>query len=78
VGEGGVCSVQLVTEGRGVHLHFGVQSNQDVQLEVCCSRTRRRLQDRVTGEGVEGSVEAACLASMSASSLPGMAVYPGI
>jgi hypothetical protein len=56
---------------------LGFLSNQDVQSEVCCSRTQRRIQERVTGEGVEGSVEAAYLASALASSLPGMAVCPG-
>jgi hypothetical protein len=56
---------------------LGFWSNQDVQSEVYCSRTRRRIQERVTGDGVEGSVEAACLASASASSLPGMSVCPG-
>jgi hypothetical protein len=46
-------------------------------VEVHCSWTQRQIQERVTGEGVEGSVEAACLASASASSLPGMSVCPG-
>jgi hypothetical protein len=55
---------------------LGFWLNQDVQSEVCCSQTRRRIQERVTGEGVEGSVEAACLASTLASSLPGMSVCP--
>jgi hypothetical protein len=56
---------------------LGFLSNQGVQSEVCCSRTRWRIQERVTGEGVEGSVEAACLVSASALSLPGMAVCLG-
>jgi hypothetical protein len=34
------------------------------------------IQERVTGEGVEGSMEVAHLASTLASSLLGMAVYP--
>jgi hypothetical protein len=55
----------------------GLRSNQDVQLEVCYSRTRRQIQERVTGEGVEGSMEVACLASALASSWPGMVVCPG-
>jgi hypothetical protein len=64
---------------KGVVYIFGLGFwlNQDVQSEVRCSRTRRRIQERVTGEGVEGSVEAACLASASASSLLGMSVCPG-
>jgi hypothetical protein len=53
------------------------RSNQDVQSEVCCSQTRQWSQERVTGKGVEGSVEADYLVSASASSLPGMAVCLG-
>jgi hypothetical protein len=64
-------------KGAAYVFSLGFWSNQDVQSEVCCSRTRRRIQGRVTGEGVEGSVEAACLASASASSLPGMSVCLG-
>jgi hypothetical protein len=56
---------------------LGFWSNQDVQSEVCCSQTWQQIQERVTGEGIEGSIEVAYLVSMSASSLLGMAVYPG-
>jgi hypothetical protein len=56
---------------------LGFRSNQDVQSEVYCSQTWQWIQERVTSEGVEGSVEVAHLASTSASSLPGMAVCPG-
>jgi hypothetical protein len=56
---------------------LGFWSNQDVQSEVCCSWTQRPIQERVTGEGVEGSLEAACLVSASASSLLGMLVCLG-
>jgi hypothetical protein len=44
---------------------------------VCYSRTQPQIQERVTGDGVEGSMEAACLVSASASSLPGMVVCLG-
>jgi hypothetical protein len=57
---------------------LGFWSNQDVQSEVCCSQAWWRIQERVNGEGEEGSVEVACLASMSASLLLGMLVCPGI
>jgi hypothetical protein len=44
---------------------------------VYCSLTLRQSQDREIGSHVVGGVDAACLASMSASSFPGMLVWPG-
>jgi hypothetical protein len=56
---------------------LGFWSNQDIQSDVCCSQTRWQIQERVTHEGVEGSIEVAHLASISALSLPRMAVCLG-
>jgi hypothetical protein len=64
-------------EGRGVRLRFGVFVEPGRPVRGVLLLDSAAIQERLTGEGVEGSVEAACLASASASPLPGMAVCPG-
>jgi hypothetical protein len=64
-------------KGAAYIFSLGFWLNQDIQSEVRCSWTWWQIQERVTGEGVEGSVEVDCLVSALASSLPGMSVCPG-
>jgi hypothetical protein len=64
------CGVEYV-------LGLGAVSYQVIQSVVYCSLTLHRSQDREIGSHVVGGVDAACLASVSASSFPGMLVWPG-
>jgi hypothetical protein len=58
-------------------LGLGAVSYQVIQSVVYCSLTLHRSQDREIGSRVISGVDAACLASSSASLFPGMLVWPG-